>query len=328
MKSQDPKEKKPEEKKLLQEMEVTTDDFKEALKDVEPSALREVMVEIAKVAWSQVGGLELVKQQLREAVEWPLTNPAGFERLGITPPRGILLYGPPGTGKTLLAKAIATEAAANFIAIKGPEVMSKWVGESEKRLREVFRKAKQVAPCIVFLDELDALAPPRGGGGDSRVSDRLVDQLLTSMDGLESMEGVVVIGATNRPEIVDPALLRPGRFDRLLLVHAPDLEARLAILEIHTADMPLEKVDLKRLAKQTDGYSGADLEGIVREAGMLALREDPEAVRVTQAQFAQALEVVPPSITDDTVKYYEQLGQQLMKRGRDSGRRSEDDLYT
>jgi len=314
--------------KLLQEMEVTTDDFKEAFKDVEPSALREVMVQIAKVAWSQVGGLELVKQQLREAVEWPLTNPAGFERLGITPPRGILLYGPPGTGKTLLAKAIATEAEANFIAIKGPEVMSKWVGESEKRLREVFRKAKQVAPCIVFLDELDALAPPRGGGGDSRASDRLVDQLLTSMDGLESMEGVVVIGATNRPEIIDPALLRPGRFDRLLLVHAPDLEARLAILEIHTADMPLEKVDLKRLAKQTDGYSGADLEGIVREAGMLALREDPEAVRVTQAQFAQALEVVPPSITDDTVKYYEQLGRQLMKRGRGSGRRSEDDLYT
>jgi transitional endoplasmic reticulum ATPase len=206
--------------------------------------------------------------------------------------------------------------------------MSKWVGESEKRLREVFRKAKQVAPCIVFLDELDALAPTRGGGGDSRASDRLVDQLLTSMDGLENMEGVVVIGATNRPEIIDPALLRPGRFDRLLLVHAPDRDARQAILEIHTAKMPLVKVDLKRLAKQTDGYSGADLDGIVREAAMLALREDPEAKQVSHAQFAQALEVVPPSITDDTVKYYEQLGRQLMKRGRDSGRRSEDDLYT
>ncbi|MDP6534707.1 MAG: AAA family ATPase, partial [Candidatus Poseidoniia archaeon] len=233
-----------------------------------------------------------------------------------------------GTGKTLLAKATATEAAANFIALKGPEVMSKWVGESEKRLREVFRKAKQVAPCIVFLDELDALAPARGGGGDSRVSDRLVDQLLTSMDGLENLEGVVVIGATNRPEIIDSALLRPGRFERLLLVNAPDQDARLAILEIHTAEMPLVKVDLKRLAKQTDGYSGADLDGIVREAAMLALREDSEATQVSHAQFAQALENVPPSITDDTVKYYEQLGQQLMKRGRNSGRRSEDDLYT
>jgi len=313
--------------KLLQEMKVTTDDFKEALKDVEPSALREVMVEIAKVAWSEVGGLEMVKQQLREAVEWPLTNPAGFERLGITPPRGILLYGPPGTGKTLLAKATATEAAANFIAIKGPEVMSKWVGESEKRLREVFRKAKQVAPCIVFLDELDALAPTRGGGGDSRASDRLVDQLLTSMDGLENLEGVVVIGATNRPEIVDPALLRPGRFDRLLLVEAPDLAARQAILEIHTADMPLGKVKLDYFAKETDGYTGADLDGLVREAAILALREDPEADEVTQAHFLAALEKVAPSVTEDTVKYYDDLGRKLMKRGRRSRTRSEDDLY-
>ena len=313
--------------KLLQEMKVTNDDFKEALKDVEPSALREVMIEIPKVSWEEVGGLKDVKQQLKEAIEWPLTNSAGFERLGIRPPRGVLLYGPPGTGKTLLAKAIATESEANFIAIKGPEVMSKWVGESEKRLREVFRKAKQVAPCIVFLDELDSLAPPRGGGGDSRASDRLVDQLLTSMDGLENMEGVVVIGATNRPEIVDPALLRPGRFDRLLLVEAPDLAARQAILEIHTADMPLGKVKLDYFAKETDGYTGADLDGLVREAAMLALREDPEADEVTQAHFLAALEKVSPSVTEDTVKYYVDLGRKLMKRGRRSRTRSEDDLY-
>ena len=313
--------------KLLQEMKVTNDDFKEALKDVEPSALREVMIEVPKVSWEEVGGLKDVKQQLKEAIEWPLTNSAGFDRLGIRPPRGVLLYGPPGTGKTLLAKAIATESEANFIAIKGPEVMSKWVGESEKRLREVFRKAKQVAPCIVFLDELDSLAPPRGGGGDSRVSDRLVDQLLTSMDGLENMEGVVVIGATNRPEIVDPALLRPGRFDRLLLVEAPDLAARQAILEIHTADMPLGKVKLDYFAKETDGYTGADLDGLVREAGMLALREDSEADEVTQAHFLAALEKVSPSVTEDTIKYYDELGPKLMKRGRRSRTRSEDDLY-
>ena len=313
--------------KLLQEMKVTNDDFKEALKDVEPSALREVMIEVPKVSWEEVGGLKDVKQQLKEAIEWPLTNSAGFDRLGIKPPRGVLLYGPPGTGKTLLAKAIATESEANFIAIKGPEVMSKWVGESENRLREVFRKAKQVAPCIVFLDELDSLAPPRGGGGDSRVSDRLVDQLLTSMDGLENMEGVVVIGATNRPEIVDPALLRPGRFDRLLLVEAPDLAARQAILEIHTADMPLGKVKLDYFAKETDGYTGADLDGLVREAGMLALREDSEADEVTQAHFLAALEKVSPSVTEDTIKYYDDLGRKLMKRGRRSRTRSEDDLY-
>ena len=239
--------------KLLQEMKVNNDDFKEALKDVEPSALREVMVEIPKVEWDEVGGLDEAKQQLKETVEWPLTNPEGFERLGITPPRGMVLYGPPGTGKTLLAKAVATESVANFIAIKGPEVMSKWVGESEKKLREVFRKAKQVSPCIVFLDELDALAPARGGDSDSKVSDRLVDQLLTSMDGLENLEGVVIIGATNRPEIIDPALLRPGRFDRMILVNEPNEVARKQILEIHTKKMPLKGVNIDKLAGKMKG---------------------------------------------------------------------------
>jgi len=313
--------------KLLQEMKVTNDDFKEALKDVEPSALREIMVEIPKVKWDEVGGLEDVKQQLKETVEWPLSNPEGFERLGIKPPRGLLLYGPPGNGKTLIAKAVATESAANFIAIKGPEVMSKWVGESEKKLREVFRKAKQVAPCIVFLDELDALAPTRGTGGDNNVSDRLVDQLLTSMDGLENMEGVITIGATNRPEIIDQALLRPGRFDRMILVGEPDEDARKKILEIHTKSVPLKNVKIGVLAKKMVGYSGADIEGVVREAAILALRKDPKAKEVTMKHFEEALELVVPSITEDTIKYYEEIGKRLRSRSRRDERRSEAELY-
>ena len=313
--------------KLLQEMKVTNDDFKEALKDVEPSALREIMVEIPKVKWDEVGGLEDVKQQLKESVEWPLSNPEGFERLGIKPPRGLLLYGPPGNGKTLIAKAIATESAANFIAIKGPEVMSKWVGESEKKLREVFRKAKQVSPCIVFLDELDALAPTRGTGGDNNVSDRLVDQLLTSMDGLENMEGVITIGATNRPEIIDQALLRPGRFDRMILVGEPDEDARKKILKIHTKSVPLKNVKLGILAKKMVGYSGADIEGVVREAAILALRKDPKAKEVTMKHFEEALELVVPSITEDTIKYYEEIGKRLRSRSRRDERRSEAELY-
>ena len=313
--------------KLLQEMEVQQGDFKEALKDVEPSALREVMVEIPKTKWDQVGGLDEVKQKLKETVEWPLTNPEGFARLGITPPRGMVLYGPPGTGKTLIAKAVATESSANFIAIKGPEVMSKWVGESEKKLREVFRKAKQVSPCIIFLDELDALAPARTGGSENKVSDRLVDQLLTSMDGLENLEGVIIIGATNRPEIIDPALLRPGRFDRMLLVNEPDEEARKMILEIHTRDMPLRKVNLEEVANKMIGYTGADIEGVVREAAILALREDGQAKVVTSKHFDAALEEVTPSVTEDTVKYYAELGKRLRSRTVRKKKRSEDDLY-
>ena len=313
--------------KLLQEMEVNNEDFKEALKDVEPSALREVMVEVPKVEWKEVGGLDEAKQQLRETIEWPLTNPEGFERLGIEPPKGMIIYGPPGTGKTLLAKAVATESAANFIAIKGPEVMSKWVGESEKKLREVFRKAKQVSPCIIFLDELDALAPTRGTSGDNNVSDRLVDQLLTSMDGLENLEDVVIIGATNRPEIIDPALLRPGRFDRMILVNEPNEEARLQILEIHTKSMPLKGVNLKELAEKMEGYTGADIEGVVREAAILALRKNNNAKKVTAENFEEALEKVTPSVTEDTVKYYEELGKKLRSRSRRSKKRSEADLY-
>ncbi|MEO2152549.1 MAG: AAA family ATPase, partial [Thermococcus sp.] len=246
-------------REVLEELKVTRKDFYEALKMVEPSALREVLLEVPNVRWDDIGGLEDVKQELREAVEWPLKYPEAFQGLGITPPKGILLYGPPGTGKTLLAKAVANESEANFIAIKGPEVLSKWVGESEKNIREIFRKARQAAPTVIFIDEIDAIAPRRGTDVN-RVTDRLINQLLTEMDGIQENSGVVVIGATNRPDIIDPALLRPGRFDRLILVPAPDEKARLEIFKVHTRRVPLaEDVDLAELAKKTEGYSGADI---------------------------------------------------------------------
>ncbi|WP_297536455.1 AAA family ATPase, partial [Thermococcus sp.] len=255
-----------------------------------------------------------------EAVEWPLKYPKAFERLGITPPRGILLYGPPGTGKTLLAKAVANESEANFIGIRGPEVLSKWVGESEKRIREIFRKARQAAPTVIFIDEIDAIAPARGMEGD-RVTDRLINQLLTEMDGIERNSGVVVIAATNRPDILDPALLRPGRFDRLVLVPAPDEKARLEILKVHTRRVPLAKdVNLEELAKRTEGYSGADLEALVREAALIAMRrvmrelprelveeeseEFLERLKVSKRDFEEALKKVKPSITPYMVEYY------------------------
>jgi len=276
--------------------------------------MREVLVEIPKISWSDVGGLADVKMKLREAVEMPLKDPDAFRRMGIRPPRGILLYGPPGSGKTLLAKAVANESEANFISIKGPEVMSKWVGESEKAVRTIFKKAKQVAPCIVFLDELDAIAHRRGFDNDSGVSERVVNQLLTSMDGLETLEGVVVVGATNRPDMVDPALLRTGRFDRILLVPAPDKAARLEILKVHTKGMPLENVELDELAEELDGYTGADIEGLCREAAMVALRERKDARKVSMVHFQEAMKVVRPSLDEDTVKFYENLGK-AMERG-------------
>ena len=285
------------------------------------------MVAIPRVSWEDIGGLDEVKQRLIETVDWPLSNPEGFIRLGVTPPRGIVLYGPPGSGKTLVAKAIATQSEANFIAIKGPEVMSKWVGDSEKKVREIFRKAKQVSPCIIFIDELDSITPTRGTGSDSKVSDRVVDQFLTSMDGLENLEGVVVIAATNRPEIVDPALLRPGRFDRLILLPAPSLEERNAILKIHTRDMPCPNVDLNEMASNTEGYVGADLAALVREAAILALRDDNSATEVTSNHFYKALDLVPPSINEDTIKYYSELHSNLAKRVNKGKKRSEDDLY-
>jgi len=302
---------KPIPTEILEKMKVTRDDFKDALKEVEPSSLREVLVEVPKVGWDDVGGLDDIKMQLKEVIEMPLKHSDAFERIGISPPRGVLLYGPPGTGKTLLAKAIAHESKANFISIKGPEVMSKWVGESEKAVREIFKKAKQASPSIVFLDEIDAIAPMRGHTRDSGVTERIVNQLLTSLDGLESMEGVVVIAATNRPDIVDPALLRAGRFDRLLLIHAPEEATRKKILEVHTRGMPIEGVDLGTMAKATDGYVGADIMSLCREAGMIALRENIDSDKITQAHFDAALGVIRPSITKEIIKYYESIGKDL-----------------
>jgi transitional endoplasmic reticulum ATPase len=305
---------KPIPAESLEKMRVIPEDFKSALKEVEPSAMREVLVEIPRITWNDVGGLADIKMKLREAVEMPLKEPDAFSRLGIRPPRGILLYGPPGSGKTLLAKAVANESEANFISIKGPEVMSKWVGESEKAVRMIFKKAKQVAPCIVFLDELDAIAHRRGFDNDSGVSERVVNQLLTSMDGLETLEGVVVIGATNRPDMVDPALLRTGRFDRILLVPAPDKVARLEVLRVHTSGMPLEGVDLDELAEELDGYTGADIEGLCREAAMTALRENKGAKKVTMTHFQEGMKIVRPSLDEETIKFYEGLGK-AMERG-------------
>jgi len=305
---------KPIPTEILKEMMVKMDDFKEALKSVEPSALREVMVEIPRVKWEDVGGLHEVKQRLIEAAEWPLKNPKVFKKIGIRPPKGILLYGPPGTGKTLLAKAVATESQANFLSIKGPEIFSKWVGESEKAIRELFKKAKQTAPSIIFLDELDSLAPRRGSYEGSRVTETVVNQLLTSIDGLEQLRDIVVIGATNRPDIIDSSLLRPGRFDELIFVGPPDKEARMEIFKIHTSKMPLAKdVNIEELADLTEGYVGADIEGICREAGMMALRENIDAKEVTREHFMKAMENVHPSIDEEMLDYYMEVEKKLGK---------------
>lgn len=290
----------------FEKIKVTMADFINALKEIIPSALREIHIEVPRVRWEDVGGLENVKQELREAVEWPLKYPERFKKFGLRPPKGILLFGPPGTGKTLLAKAVATESGANFIAVRGPEIFSKWVGESEKMVREIFRKARMAAPAVIFIDEIDALATARGLGGDSLVSERVVAQLLAEMDGVKALENVVVIAATNRPDLVDPALLRPGRFDRIIYVSPPDFRARLEILLIHTKATPLAKdVDLEELARRTEGYSGADLELLVREATFLALREDINAKEVSMRHFEEALKKVRPSVTPDMLKFYE-----------------------
>jgi transitional endoplasmic reticulum ATPase len=304
---------KPVPSEILEKVRVTANDFDEALKEVEPSAMREVLVEIPRVTWDEVGGLEDVKLQLREMVEMPIENQDSFKRMGIRPAKGVLLYGPPGTGKTLIAKAVANESRANFISIKGPEIMSKWVGESEKAIRQMFKKAKQVAPAIVFLDEIDAIAPRRGVGSDTNVTERVVNQLLTSMDGLEGLDGVTVIAATNRPDIVDPALLRPGRFDRLILTPIPDTLARRTILRIHTQKMPLRNVDLEYITSKTEGFVGADIENLCREAAMIALREDRNAAIVETRHFEAALKSVKPSVDKDVMKQYETIGKVLEK---------------
>lgn len=292
----------------LNKIEVNNEDFLAALREMEPSAMREVMVESPNVHWDEIGGLADVKQQLIESVEWPLTYARLFEHMDARPPRGILLYGPPGTGKTMLAKAVATESQANFISIKGPEFLSKWVGESEKAVRETFRKARQAAPSVVFLDEIDSIAPSRGGmSSDSHVTERVISQILTELDGLESLNDVMVIAATNRPDIIDAALLRPGRFDRLIEIGLPDEEARKEILKIHTSKKPLaDDIDLDDIAKRTDKFSGADLGAVVNEAVMLAIREyvlsgqcktDDEICeyKVSKKHFEEALKKVKPT---------------------------------
>jgi len=294
-------------REVMEKLVVTKEDFENALHMVEPSAMREVLVEIPKVKWSDIGGLENVKQALKEMVEWPLKSPESFERLGIEPPRGILLYGPPGTGKTLLAKAVANESGANFISVKGPELKSKWVGESERLVRDLFKRAKQVAPTVIFFDEIDALAPKRGGYYGEHATESIVSQLLTELSGIEEMKGVVVIAATNRPDMVDPALLRPGRFDRQILVPAPDEQTRLEILKIQTKNMPMKDVDLKKIAAETEGYSGADLEALVREAALDAIRENMKAKEVRKAHFEAAMKKVKGSLTREVQAHYEKF---------------------
>ena len=297
---------------VLEKMEVTMEDFTNAYKEITPTAMREVFIEIPTTHWDDIGGLDEVKQDLKEAVEWPLKNPEIFTRLGIKPPKGILLFGPPGCGKTLLGKAVATESEANFITIKGPEIFSKWVGESEKAIREVFRKARMAAPAVIFFDEIDSILPRRGTGfSDSGVSERVISQLLTEMDGIVTLEDVVVIAATNRPDMVDPAVLRPGRFDRLIYVPEPNEQGRVQIFKLYTKDMPLAKnISMTELATMTRNYSGADISSFCREAAMFALRKDVNTKEVTTADFEEAKKRIGPSIMPDMEKWYKSFMQQ------------------
>ncbi len=294
---------------LLDKLIITNDDFLEALKVVRPSALREVLIEMPNITYNDIGGLDRVKQELIEAVEWPLKHKEAFARLGIKPPKGILLYGPPGTGKTLLAKAVAKESEANFISVKGPELLSKWVGESEKAVRKVFEKARQTSPCVVFFDEIDSLAPHRSAStGDSNVTERVVNQLLTELDGMQELNDVVVIAATNRPDMVDSALLRPGRFDRILLVPVPDKVTRKQIFEVHLKGMKMAKgVDVDTLVEKTEGYAGADIAAVCREAGMLALRENIKAKEVGMEYLLAALLKVRPSVNKQIEAAYKEF---------------------
>ncbi|HEX6558286.1 MAG TPA: CDC48 family AAA ATPase, partial [Longimicrobiales bacterium] len=298
---------------ILNDLRVTRDDFMTALKRVQPSALREIMIEAPNVAWDDIGGLEEAKRELREGIELPLKHPDAFRRIGIRPAKGFLLFGPPGTGKTLLAKAVAREAEANFIAAKSSDLLSKWYGESERQVSRLFQRARQVAPTVIFIDEIDSLAPERGGGiGEPAVTERVVNTLLAEMDGLEELQGVVVIAASNRPALLDPALLRPGRFDDLVYVSVPDREGRLHILKIHTEKMPLGgDVDLATLADRTNGYTGADLEDLTRRAGLQALREDINTNAIPMRMFEEALKETRASVTEDMEREYRELAETL-----------------
>jgi transitional endoplasmic reticulum ATPase len=304
---------------VLENLRVTKDDFYTALKKIEPSALREVFVEVSEVHWEQVGDLEEAKQALTESVDWPLKYPEAFDSTGIRPPRGILLYGPPGTGKTRLVRALATESELNFISIKGPELLSKWVGESERAVREIFRKARQASPSLIFFDELDAIVPARGGGTETQVTERVVSQFLTELDGLVELKDVVVLAATNRPDLVDRSLLRPGRFDRLIYIPMPDIASRKKILQIHLSKMPVsENVTIEWLAGITENYTGADIEALCREAGMLALREHIkpgmskeelilDEITINIDHFKRALERIKPHLSREMLEEYTQM---------------------
>ncbi|MEM4326591.1 MAG: CDC48 family AAA ATPase [Candidatus Diapherotrites archaeon] len=294
---------------VLESLEVKRADFLEALKDVQPSALREVTIDVPDVRWSDIGGLDDLKVELKQAVEWPLKKPEVFQKMGIRPPRGVLLYGPPGCGKTAIAKAIANESEANFISVKGPELISKWVGESEKGIRKVFQRARQVSPVVIFFDEIESIGERRGMSSYSGVNDRMVNQLLTELDGIEDLKGIVFLAATNRPDLIDPALLRPGRIDKLIMVPAPDKASRLAILKIHSQKVPLDKsVSLEELAERTEGYSGADLEGLVREASLISLTKNNfKASAVSLSDFEEAMKKVLPTLTKDINDAYEQF---------------------
>ncbi|MFW9862232.1 MAG: CDC48 family AAA ATPase [Candidatus Thorarchaeota archaeon] len=302
---------------VLDQLEVNNEDFLDALREIQPSAVREVFIEVPNVRWSDVGGLEEIKEKLKEVVEWPLKTPEAFKKFGIEPPRGVLIFGPPGCGKTLLAKAVATESEANFISVKGPELLSKWVGESEKAVREVFRKARTAAPAIIFFDELDSIAPSRGRvSGDSNVTERMVSQLLTEMDGLESMKDLVVVAATNRPDLIDRALLRKGRFDRWIYIPPPTAKGREAIFEIYLDKMPLDNdVKTKKLVEMTENFVGGDIENLCKEAGMHALKENRtnEIEFVSWRHFEEALKAVQASITPKDIADYEKMNEEFQR---------------
>ncbi len=301
---------RPIPREIVEKMEVNEDDFMKALREIEPSSLREIMVEIPELSWDDVGGLEDVKEKLMESIEGPIADPDSYEKMGISPPKGILLYGPPGTGKTLMAKAVANESQANFISVKGPEILSKWVGDSEKAIREIFKKARQTAPTIVFLDELDALAPERNASEEGGVTSRVVNQLLTSLDSIELNTGIIVLAATNRPDRVDSALLRAGRFDQMIMIGVPDEDARKEIFKVHTRKMPLKTdVDLDRLAKETDSFVGADIQSVCREAGLSALRE--KANKVSMKNFEDALSTVDSSVDEEILNIYNEMEKDL-----------------
>ena len=300
---------------VLHNLFVTQNDFDLALAEISPSALREVMVEKPNVKWDDVGGLEKVKSQLKEAVEAPLRHPEVFQEMGIRAPKGVLLFGPPGTGKTLLAKAVATESEANFISVRGPEIFNKYVGESEKAVREIFKKARQTAPCVLFFDEIDAIMGARGQRDDTGVSQRIVNQFLAELDGMQALQGVLVIGATNRADMLDSAVLRPGRFDAVVFVPPPDRDARLEIFKVHTKNMPLhEDVDLEKLADMSEGYSGADIEGLCREAAMAAVRRNWKAAPVKMKHFEEAMKEVRASLSPDLNKGFEAMADRILRR--------------